>query len=86
MRGPIVIAESGGIPTVTKRYSQSLPRKDLPIAGGQAARVPKKPLLLAEEIVMLNEFRSTNEVLNEIVVAGVALFFPLVVFLGFVGL
>jgi len=35
---------------------------------------------------MLNEFRSTNEVLNEIVVAGVALFFPLVVFLGFVGL
>ncbi len=35
---------------------------------------------------MQKGFRSTEEALNEIVVATIALFFPLVIFLGFVGL
>lgn len=34
---------------------------------------------------MLNEFKNAGEVLNEIVVASVALFFPLVIFLAIVG-
>ena len=36
-------------------------------------------------MVVLNDFRKSGELLNEIVIASIALFFPLVIFLSIFG-